>query len=332
MTLDVNYRSPANIVEAAAKLIKTNEKRLDKTTRAAKSDTGVIRLLARTGDEDVVNATVSEAMSHRPEDVTIMVRTNAQAEKIAHAITQAGAAVYRFNPESDISPELKGYLAWLKLVANMNDNGAALRLIGEAASSEAARGLMRQATLMKQSIFQYIDNRRANAQTLSPAIEKLAETRRRIRDSIDFMSTTEILDAVLIETGIASKIEDLRPGPKTRFLRQHMALKRMAEKEDNLAILVSAAQIDMVDNDARPTASIAVSTMHGMKGLETPIVIAPFWSAGDFPSRQDKGDTADESVRLAFVTITRATKSFIAIYDVVKGPSPYLSAMGALEG
>lgn len=332
MTLDTNYRSPPNIVQAASDLIRTNKIRLAKPTRSAKSQDGQITVLARQGNDEIADAVVNEAMSHKPDDVTVIVRTNAQAERISNALDRAGLVPYRFNPESDVSQELKGYLAWLKIVANMNDNAAALRLIGDAAGIEVGRSLLRQATLMGKSIFGYLDDRKASASSINPAIAEIADTRRRIRDGVDFMQSDEILDFVLAESGILRRIDALRPGPKARFLRQHIALKAVAAHEQNLAVIISSAQIDLVDKDDRPKDSVAVSTMHGMKGLECPVVIAPFWSAGDFPGPKDKGETADESVRLAFVTLTRATKRFVAIYDLQKGPSPYLVSMGALSG
>lgn len=330
MTLTINYRSPPNLVMAASSLIKTNSVRLEKATRSAKEADGQISAIGRQGAEEILAAVVNEAMSHKPEDVTIIVRTNAQAEKVDKALTDARLTPYRFNPESDISQELKSYIAWLNIIANINDNSAAVRLIDEVANPDVSRTLMRQADMMRKSIFAYLQDRREASKSLNSAVAELADTRRRIRDGIDFMSVSEILDFVLEQTGILKRIDTLRPGPKTRFLRQLVMLKTAAIRENSLATVISAAQIDLVDKDDRPRNSIAISTMHGMKGLEAPVVIAPFWSAGDFPSHKDKGETADESVRLAFVTLTRATRRFVAIYDHAKGPSPYLSAMGAL--
>jgi superfamily I DNA/RNA helicase len=141
-------------------------------------------------------------------------------------------------------------------------------------------------------------------------------------------STSEMIELALTYTDLDKDLEALNPARRARFFRQYMAISEHAHRIDDLATIIATAQTEIADVDGRPDNAVAVSTMHAMKGLESPVVISPGWSKGKFPSGFDKGDEIDEARRLAFVTITRASAQCYLLWDSQLGPSPFLTEMG----
>ncbi len=132
--LEQNYRSHGHILDAANMLIGHNKARLGKNLWTADSKGEPVRAYAAPSDideaafvVDVVKGLVDDGVS--PAEIAVLYRSNAQSRVLEHALFNAGMPyrVYggmRFFERT----EVKHALAYLRLVAAPDDDGAFLRV------------------------------------------------------------------------------------------------------------------------------------------------------------------------------------------------------------
>jgi DNA helicase-2/ATP-dependent DNA helicase PcrA len=133
--LEQNYRSHGNILDAANALIRNNRTRLGKNLWTSEGGGEPLRVYGAATDIEEANFLVEEVRALNSEgvslsDVALLYRSNAQSRVFEHALFSSGIAyrVYgglRFFERQ----EIKHVLAYLRLVANPDDDGALLRVI-----------------------------------------------------------------------------------------------------------------------------------------------------------------------------------------------------------
>ncbi len=133
--LEQNYRSHGRILDAANALIKHNRKRLGKNLWTAQSKGEPLRVYEAGSDIDEASFIVEEVQSlhHeglRLQEIALLYRSNAQSRVLEHALFNAGMSyrVYgglRFFERQ----EIKHALAYLRVLASDEDDGALLRII-----------------------------------------------------------------------------------------------------------------------------------------------------------------------------------------------------------
>ena len=133
--LEQNYRSHGNILDAANALIRNNRARLGKNLWTSEAGGEPLRVYDAVTDIDEANFVVEEVRALNSEgvnlsEVALLYRSNAQSRVFEHALFSATIAyrVYgglRFFERQ----EIKHVLAYLRLVANPEDDGALLRVI-----------------------------------------------------------------------------------------------------------------------------------------------------------------------------------------------------------
>ena len=133
--LEQNYRSHGNILDAANALIRHNPTRLGKNLWTADGKGEPVRVYAAPTDGDeaafiveVVRALADEGLALA--EVAVLYRSNAQSRVLEHALFSAGMPyrVYgglRFFERA----EVKHALAYLRLIAAPDDDGAFLRVV-----------------------------------------------------------------------------------------------------------------------------------------------------------------------------------------------------------
>ncbi|HZP91825.1 MAG TPA: UvrD-helicase domain-containing protein [Burkholderiales bacterium] len=132
--LEQNYRSQGNILDAANALIRHNRARLGKNLWTAEGKGESLRLYEASTDVDEAAYILDEVRSLNSEgvrlsDIALLYRSNAQSRVLEHALFNAGISyrVYgglRFFERQ----EIKHALAYLRLTANPEDDGAFLRV------------------------------------------------------------------------------------------------------------------------------------------------------------------------------------------------------------
>ncbi|MGH8622446.1 MAG: 3'-5' exonuclease, partial [Burkholderiales bacterium] len=154
--LEQNYRSHGHILDAANALIAHNRRRLGKNLWTAEAKGEPLRVFAAATDLEEAASIVEEAQSLRAEgvalaDIAVLYRSNAQSRVLEHALFTAGMPyrVYgglRFFERQ----EVKHALAYLRLVANPDDDGALARVINFPARGVGNRSLEQLAELAKE--------------------------------------------------------------------------------------------------------------------------------------------------------------------------------------
>ena len=154
--LEQNYRSHGHILDAANALIGHNRRRLGKNLWTAATKGEPLRVYDAPTDLDEAAYIVEEAQALRAEgtaliEIAVLYRSNAQSRVLEHALFTAGMPyrVYgglRFFERQ----EIKHALAYLRLVANPDDDGALTRIINFPARGIGNRSLEQLAELAKE--------------------------------------------------------------------------------------------------------------------------------------------------------------------------------------
>ena len=134
--LERNYRSTANIVNAANSLIAKNENRIPKTCVAVGEEGEKIRLLKSWSEQDEAVAIASGIVERmqsdhaRYQDFAILYRTNSQSRALEEALRKRSLPymIYSGNSFFDRA-EVKDMMAYLKLVVNVNDDESFKRIV-----------------------------------------------------------------------------------------------------------------------------------------------------------------------------------------------------------
>ena len=230
--LEQNYRSHGHILDCANALIRHNARRLGKElwTEAGEGEPVRVHEAFSDGHEaqwllEELRSLVAEGWSRA--DVAVLYRSNAQSRVIEHALFSAGVPyrVYgglRFFERA----EVKHALAYLRLVANPDDDGAFLRVVNLPARGIGAR-----------SVEQLQDAARAGGTSLYRAVAGLPGAA-----GARLSAFTRLIDT------LASEIRAL-PLPeavshvveRSGLVAHYQAEKEGAERLENLRELVAAA-------------------------------------------------------------------------------------------
>ena len=230
--LEQNYRSHGHILGCANALIRNNARRLGKElwTEAGEGEPVRVHEAFSDGHEaqwllETLRGLVAEGWSRA--DVAVLYRSNAQSRVIEHALFSAGVPyrVYgglRFFERA----EVKHALAYLRLVANPDDDGAFLRVVNLPARGIGAR-----------SVEQLQDAARAGGTSLIRAVAGLsgaAGARLSGFTRLIEALTTEIRSLPLPEA-VSHVVE------RSGLVAHYQAEKEGAERLENLRELVAAA-------------------------------------------------------------------------------------------
>src|SRR5712691_8987442 len=145
--LEQNYRSHGHILDAANALIRHNQSRLGKDLWTADAQGEPVRAFVAPSDTheaafivEVVKSLIDDGVS--PAEMAVLYRSNAQSRVLEHALFSAGMPyrVYggmRFFERA----EVKNALAYLRLLAASDDDGAFLRVVNFPPRGVGARTL-----------------------------------------------------------------------------------------------------------------------------------------------------------------------------------------------
>ncbi|MCF8151109.1 MAG: UvrD-helicase domain-containing protein, partial [Sulfuritalea sp.] len=145
--LEQNYRSHGNILDAANAIIKNNPSRLGKNLWTEAGSGEPIRVFESLSDGEEARWIVEEVKAlqrdgHTRAEIALLYRSNAQSRALEHALFNAGLPyrVYgglRFFERA----EIKHALAYLRLIANSDDDTAFARVVNFPTRGIGARSL-----------------------------------------------------------------------------------------------------------------------------------------------------------------------------------------------
>ena len=325
--LEQNYRSQGNILEAANALIANNRGRLGKNLWTDAGAGERIRVYRAPSDLDEAAFVVEEARSLQREgvplnDVAVLYRSNAQSRVIESALFNAGMPyrVYgglRFFERA----EIKHALAYLRIAAQPEDDGAFLRIVNFPPRGIGARSLE---TLAEA----------AQGRPLLQTARESAGSGRGGAALTSFVALVDVLGEKLRDLPLHEAVDHVI---EASGLKAHYrADKDGADRVENLDELVSAAKQFANDGEANDlaaflahasleagehqsgegTEALQLMTVHSAKGLEFNAVFMTGLEEGLFPHEQsfNTEDGLEEERRLMYVAITRARRKLTLSY------------------
>ena len=325
--LERNYRSTQCIVKAANSLIHKNVKQIDKDVYSRNEEGEKIKLKELSSDREEasfitsdIKRKVNDGMSY--DDFAILYRTNAQSRPFEEELRRNGIDFQIYGGLSFYQrKEIKDIVAYLRLIANPDDEEAFKRII-----NYPARGIG-NTTVSRIS---------ADAQERGISLWKAAEEVPKCANFCNLISSlheklyTEdaftLGKEVIRLTGI---YDDIYSSAEPEYLSKQENLEEFISslKEFTETRLEQGEPADMMeflkdvalltDRDIeQDKASVKLMTIHSAKGLEFPCVYVVGMEENIFPSPQstDSQRRLEEERRLLYVAITRAEKYCFLTY------------------
>ena len=322
--IEKNYRSDANILEAANAVIKMNKNRQGKNLTPTLQAEKLINLYSAQTDEQESGFIAQEIKNKRRagiayKDMAILYRTNGQSRSLEKSLTSLNIPYivyggFRFFDRQ----EIKHAMAYLRLALNPHDNIAFLRVANIPARAIGDAALHKLDSLAQtNSISLYEMAKTADNKTIKkfqPFVEKI--------DNLKLLSNnknlSELVKMIIVNSGLELMYEkDKKDGE---------------ERLDNLYELISAAEVFMAENGPNDIEeflafstletdveakkrdnnldAVKLMTVHASKGLEFNTVFLTGLEENLFPHANSLNEVhaIEEERRLMYVALTRAKK------------------------
>ena len=325
-----NYRSTANILNAANAVISNNLGRMGKELWTQDNDGEPLKLYSAFNEQDearfIADTTqrlFDEGQSRS--DVAVLYRSNAQSRALEEAFLRGGIPYRIYGGQRFYERmEIKNALCYLRLMLNRFDDIAFERVvntpprgIGEKTLDTVRRVARDEGKSLWQAAQFCIEQSvlAARAKTQIAAFVQLIDQLDESTQGLELGEVTrEVLaSSQLIEYHGAEKGEKARTRVENlKELASALADFEHDDPDENpLAAFLSQASLDAGDRQAdEHEDAVQMMTLHSAKGLEFPIVFLAGCEEGLFPHKMsmDDPDGLEEERRLAYVGITRAEK------------------------
>ena len=325
--LEQNYRSTANILEAAHSVIAHNKGRKQKKlwTDQEAGNKLIYRRAEDEKDEAYFVASEINRMKgpgKRYSDFAILYRTNAQSRTFEEALSRRGIP-YRVlgGLRYYDRKEIKDMMCYLRLVQNQADDLALTRIINEPKRGIGGKTLEKMTALAQvrnESLFDTMMDKEVTGSfsvKVSANIDAFTELISSYSAEKDNLRISDMYDGLLVKSGYLKALEEqntLEAESRIENLMEFKSVIYTYEEEDpNISLnefMERIALLAEVDNHDADENAVVLMTMHSAKGLEFPYVFMPGMEDGLFPGWRafDREDGLEEERRLCYVGITRA--------------------------
>lgn len=366
ITMDVNYRSTKNILDAANRLIRYNEDRLPKTLKTNNDSGPQIEFHYAFSQESEARWVVSKinelkrnkvqlkdiAIFYRSNFYSRLIESNLIIDSINHKIF-GGKKFFE-------NPEIKDVLSFLWVISKTNSQihfqriiNVPSRKIGPATEAKLVKFAEEKNMPLYDALIENFKILPVSKETKSKIVLFLNEIRRHksfisrgipIHQTIEsFLNSIGYLSAIKEDnTEANSKIENINELFKS--------IKNWENKNENLELEDYLEEISLLnmssDYEEDAINYVTLMTIHASKGLEFKNVFLLGLNEDIFPSarimqiedKNEQREKMEEERRLAYVAITRAKEklfvsgargtNFIANITKQKYPSRFIAEMG----
>lgn len=333
--LEQNYRSTGSILKAANAIIQNNNKRMGKSLWTETHDGEKITIYAAHDEKDEAKYVIerikhwTEAGNKRQESA-ILYRSNAQSREFEEQLmlSKIPYKVYggmRFYDRA----EIKNALAYLRLIANRNDDASFDRIIN---TPTRGIGLKTIDTIREVAHLRQISAWDATNFLISENVLPNRAT----NSMMNFLSLINKLEQETTTLPLGEKVHSVIEKSSLMDFYSQDKVEKSADKIENLKELVNAATTFSIENLTDELAEflnhaslesgesqadefddcVQLMTLHTAKGLEFPLVFLVGMEEGLFPAQQSvlEKSKLEEERRLCYVGITRAMKKLHISY------------------
>lgn len=335
--LEQNYRSTARILRAANSVIANNPKLFQKSLWSEFGLGDPITVVSCKDDEHEAESVAQRLLAHKFEhrttfaDYAVLYRGNHQARLIEQAFRQHRIPYLISGGQSFFErSEIKDVLAYLRLLANEDDDPAFIRAI---TTPKRGVGNTSLAKLGEHAAQRHVSLFAAACelgfqQTLAAAQQQALETFCQFINRMQYRVQREPAGALLqellltigFETWLFDSEETRIAETKWKNVQEFVMWIGKKGEEDGKNLVELAQTIALMtllegrEKDKQQEA-VQLSTLHAAKGLEYPHVFLIGCEEGILPHNEsiDQG-TVEEERRLMYVGITRAQRSLTLMH------------------
>ncbi|WP_406641783.1 DNA helicase II [Pectobacterium brasiliense] len=336
--LEQNYRSTSNILKAANALIAHNGGRLGKNLWTDGAEGEPISLYCAFNELDEARYVVNRIKAWQENggalsDNAILYRSNAQSRVLEEALLQQRMPYRIYGGMRFFErQEIRDSLAYLRLIANRNDDAAFERVVNTPTRGIGDRTLdvVRQTARDRQLTLWQSTRALLQEKVLAG---RAAASLQRFIELIDALAyeTSELplhiqTDRAIKDSGLWSMYEQEK-GEKGQARVENLeelvtATRQFSYQEEDqdlmpLQAFLSHAALEAGEGQADANQdAVQLMTLHSAKGLEFPQVFIVGMEEGMFPSQMslDEGGRLEEERRLAYVGVTRAMEKLTITY------------------
>jgi DNA helicase-2/ATP-dependent DNA helicase PcrA len=355
--LEENFRSTAEILRAADKLIACNRHRKEKSLVPVRTHEGQFSVDSyddEAQEADAVAGRIQELLARgvSGREIAVFYRINAMSRALEEAFIrrrvsyQVVRGVEFYNRK-----EIRDVLAYLKVLVNPADEVALQRIINTPTRGIGKVTIDKISDYASRSGITMFDALRGANEIpgLGTAVkEKLADF---VRMTHGFAQQIEgkvapLMERVFTETGLAQLFKNAGPEGQTETenVEELISTATAYDKQTDNPSLVDYLQQIALFSDAdmynEASGQVALMTLHAAKGLEFEHVFIIGLETGLLPHERANGnqDELEEERRLFFVGVTRAKTNLhvsYARYRTFRGqllrtiPSQFLYEIGA---
>lgn len=333
--LEQNYRSSGRILKAANTLIANNPHVFEKKLWCDLGPGEPIRIMSCKNELHEAEKVVSEIIHHKftagtaHGDYAILYRGNHQAKLFESALRQHNIPYFLSGGTSFFSrAEIKDVMAYLRLLANPDDDAAFLRIVNTPRREIGASTLERlgnYATERDVSLLSACDEMGLEQQLSARPLERLREFaawisqfQRRAEEDHPVETVRDLLRELqyedwLYEKASSDKVAERRWENVLELVQWLDHLHKGDKVGESLAEMVNHLALQDIlerQEDESGDDQVHLMTLHASKGLEFPHVFLVGMEEELLPHKSSiEEDNIEEERRLAYVGITRAQRT-----------------------
>ena len=336
--LEQNYRSTANILNAANALIANNQGRLGKELRTDVGDGEPLALYAAFNEHDearYVVETIEDALRKdglKRSEIAILYRSNAQSRVLEEALLREKIPYRIYGGQRFFErAEIKNAMAYLRLLDGRGNDAALERIINVPARGigektiETIREYARAHDVHMWEAIRHMLTVKALPSRASGALAGFIELIDSLAEQVLAMPLHQMTQVVIEKSGLLA-YHEAEKGEKGQArvenLEELVSAARTFENDEDdeltpLQAFLTHASLEAGDTQAAENEdSIQLMTLHSAKGLEFPLVFLVGMEEGLFPHKMslEEPGRLEEERRLAYVGITRAMQKLVISY------------------
>ncbi len=336
--LEQNYRSTKTILEASNTLIANNTERMGKELWTDGVVGEPISVYSAYNELDEARFAVNKIKEWQDKggalnDAAMLYRNNAQSRVLEEALIQAGLPYRIYGGMRFFErQEIKDALAYMRLMANRNDDAAFERVVntptrglGDKTLETIRRAARDRGCTMWEASVAMLDEQ-VLAGRAAGALGRFIELITALEDDTLEMPLHEQTDHVIKYSGLFAMYEQEK-GEKSKArienLEELVTATRQFEKPEEaeemslLTAFLTHAALEAGEGQADEFEdAVQLMTLHSAKGLEFPLVFMVGVEEGMFPSQMsaEEAGRLEEERRLCYVGMTRAMLKLYITY------------------